>query len=120
MILLRHLAFCTWAWLALACVERNGAPTRDSHLLLTDEAVGPIPADAQRSALMRFAQVVRDTVEEGIEAIPESITVLVIRGDTVRAAIDSGRVYRLSVTSHRFRTVDSLGPGTPLGRLLRV
>jgi hypothetical protein len=59
-------------------------------------------------------------VEEGLEAIPESVRVLVVRGDTIRAVIDSGRVYRLVTTSPVSRTVDSLGPGTALSRLLRV
>jgi hypothetical protein len=35
--------------------------------------------------------VVCDTVEEGVEAMPESIIVIAMRGDTVRAAIDSDR-----------------------------
>jgi len=53
-----------------------------------------------------------------MEGIPESIAVLLVGGDTIRAAIDSGRIYRFSVRSARFRTADSLGAGTPLSRLL--
>jgi hypothetical protein len=54
-----------------------------------------------------------------MEAIPESVAVLVVRGDTVRAVHDGGRIVRLEVRTPTFRTADSLGVGTTLARLLR-
>jgi hypothetical protein len=101
------------------CAPRAADVPRTVDILITGDSVGPVPAVGTRADVARAARVIRDTVEEGHEAIPESIAVLVVHGDTVRAVIDSGRVYRLSVTSERFRTADSLGPGTPLLRLLR-
>lgn len=95
------------------------APAAQSHLVLTGDHVGPIPAATTRAQLATFARVVRDTVEEGDEAIPESVAVLAVGRDTVRAVIDSGRVYYLFVDSPHIRTHDSLGVGTQLVRLTR-
>jgi hypothetical protein len=86
--------------------------------LLTGDSVGPAIVGVGRSALSPRIKVIRDTIEEGMEGIPETIAILLVAGDTVRAAIDSGRIYRFNVTSARFRTADSLGVGTPLSRLL--
>lgn len=86
---------------------------------LSGERVGPVPVSASPAALARYARVVRDTEELGMEAIPESVAVLVVRGDTVRAVHDSGRIVRLGVSTPAFRTADSLGVGTTLARLLR-
>ena len=86
--------------------------------LLTGDSVGPAIVGVARSALSPRIKVIRDTIEEGMEGIPETIAILLVAGDTIRAAIDSGRIYRFSVTSARFRTADSLGTGTPLSRLL--
>ena len=58
-------------------------------------------------------------MELGDEAIPESVAVIVVNGDTLRAILDSARVYRIDVVTTQFRTPDSLGVGTTLGRLLR-
>jgi hypothetical protein len=95
--------------------------TRAVDAQLSGDRVGPVPVSAGASAatLARFARVVRDTEELGSEGIPESVFVLVVHSDTVRAVHDSGRIYRLDVSSPAFRTMDSLGVGTTLARLLR-
>ena len=106
--------------MCLAACTSSAPRSRDTApILITGDSIGPVPARGTAAQLRRASQVVRDTVEEGIEAVPESIIVISVRGDTVRAAMDSGRAYRLSVTSPRFRTADSIGPGTSLSRLLR-
>jgi hypothetical protein len=48
----------------------------------------------------------------------EPVLVLSFAGDTIRAGLDSGRIYRLSVRSPRFRTADSISVGTPITRFL--
>src|SRR5215831_18304537 len=93
--------------------------TRAADVQLSGDRVGPIPVIATSATLARFARVVRDTEELGEEGIPESVFVLVLRNDTVRAVHDSGLIYRLDVDSPTFRTLDSLGVGTTLARLLR-
>lgn len=100
---------------------RTTQPARraSNEALLTGDSIGPAIVGAERNALSPRVRVIRDTIEQGTEGINENITILLVAADTVRAAMDSGRIYRLSVTSPRFRTVDSLGVGTPLARLLR-
>ena len=111
--------------LAMGCGHGESPSVPDSTALraaaapLSGERVGPIPVSASPAALARYARVVRDTEELGMEAIPESVVVLVVRGDTVRAVHDSGRIYRLGVNTPSFRTSDSLGVGTTLARLLK-
>jgi len=97
--------------------DSNAARVADVHV--SGDSVGPIPVSAHPAALACFAHVVRDTEELGMEGIPESVVVLVMRGDTVRAVHDSGRIVRLGVSTPTFRTADSLGVGTTLARLLR-
>jgi hypothetical protein len=115
--------------LVLAACERTSAKDAEpgtvqsaqvasNDALLTGDSVGPAIVGVAPSALSPRIKVIRDTIEEGMEGIPETIAVLLVAGDTIRAAIDSGRIYRFSVTSARFRTADSLGAGTPLSRLL--
>ena len=94
------------------------SPKTIAETLITGDSVGPAVVGVALSALSPRIKVIRDTIEGGIEDIPERIAVLLVAGDTIRAAIDSGRIYRYSVTSPRFRTTDSVGPGTPLSRLL--
>ena len=94
------------------------AQIASNDALLTGDSVGPAIVGVARSALSPRVKVIRDTVEEGMEGIPESIAILSLAGDTIRAAIDSGRIYRFSVSSARFRTADSLGVGTPISRLV--
>ncbi|HEX7980083.1 MAG TPA: hypothetical protein VF461_15850, partial [Gemmatimonadaceae bacterium] len=91
--------------------------TTDVHLF--GDSVGPVPVSASPKELARYARVIRDTVEYGMEANPESVTVLVVAGDTLRAVYDGGHIYRLDVRTPTFRTVDSLGVGTTLARLLQ-
>jgi hypothetical protein len=86
--------------------------------LLTGDSVGAAVVGGAAKALSARVHLVRDTIELGMEAIPESIAVLVVGGDTIRGAIDSGRIYRFSVESARFRTADSLGVGSTLARFL--
>jgi hypothetical protein len=103
---------------ALGCAEQ--APTPASGALrLTGDSIGPLAVGMSRADLGRAGRVVRDTVELGDEAIPESVAVVVVGGDTVRAIVDSSRVYRIDVLTTHGRTSDSLGAGTTLGRLLR-
>ena len=40
--------------------------------------------------------------------------------DTIEAEVDSGRVWRIVLSQPRFRTIDSLGVGTSIARLLAL
>ena len=112
------LITATGATLALGCAERAPTPASAAPRLKGD-SVGPVAIGVSRTELGRAGRVVRDTMELGDEAIPESVAVVVVGGDTLRAILDSARVYRIDVTTPHVRTADSLGVGTTLARLLR-
>jgi hypothetical protein len=102
---------------AIPVVSRSPAVLSNDNLL-TGDSVGSAIVGVTQAALSSRVHFVRDTIELGMEAIPESIAVVVVGADTIRGAIDSGRIYRFSVESERFRTVDSLGVGSTLARFL--
>jgi hypothetical protein len=52
--------------------------------------------------------------------MPARIATVDVGGETVEAEIVDDKVWRLAVSSPRFRTSDSLGVGTPLARLLEL
>jgi hypothetical protein len=92
-----------------------------SFIPVTGDSVGPLSFPANRADLDRLGRVVRDTTEQGDEDISERIAIVLVDGDSVRAALNhSGQVYAYYLTSARFRTRDSIGVGTSLSQLLRV
>jgi len=121
----RRSAWFLAALLAVECGHEEPASVPDSTALravdaqLSGERVGPVPVSASPASLARYARVVRDTEELGSEGIAESVVVLAVRSDTVRAVHDSGRIYRMDVNTLTFRTADSLGVGTTIARLLK-
>lgn len=84
------------------------------------DGIGALRIGATVDSVRRSCRVVRDTTEMRAEGLPVRILAVAALGDTVEAEVDSGRVWRIAVTSARFRTTDSLGVGVPIGRLLAV
>lgn len=64
--------------------------------------------------------VVRDTVVPDGEGTTVRKVFVALARDTIAATIVDGRVWRIEVSSPGLRTPDSLGVGTPLGRLLEM
>jgi hypothetical protein len=54
------------------------------------------------------------------EGQPERILVVAFGSDSAIVEVDSTHVWRIGVRSPHFRTLDSLGVGTSLGRLLAL
>src|SRR4051812_48970444 len=96
---------------------KASVPVRNEFLITTD-SIGPAILGSTRSTLSPRLKIVRDTLEIVFEDMTDSVLVLGFSGDTIRAGIDSGRVNRLTVTSPRFRTADSISVGTPITRFL--
>jgi hypothetical protein len=69
---------------------------------------------------LRKCKVVRDTVVPGGEGTMARKVFIALGPDTIAAEIVEGRVWRIEVSSPGIRTVDSLGVGTPLRRLLEM
>jgi hypothetical protein len=86
--------------------------------LITADSIGPAILGTAPSALSARLKIIRDTLEIVFEDMTDSVLVLGFSGDTIRAGIDSGRINRLTVTSPRFRTADSISVGTPITRFL--
>lgn len=69
---------------------------------------------------LRKCSIVRDTVVQEDEGGKARMVSIAFATDTIRAQIVDGRVWRIEVSSPGIRTVDSLGVGTPLNRLLQM
>jgi hypothetical protein len=69
---------------------------------------------------LRKCNVVRDTVVQEDEGGKARKVFIALAADTIAAGIRDGRVWRIEVSSPGARTVDSLGVGTPLSRLLQM
>lgn len=97
--------------------------------ILRDEGIGKLRIGTPFDSIAGSCPVMRDTTMIGAEGMParkvyllflaDSIGAKVV-ADTVEAEVVNDRVWRISVTSPRFRTADSLGVGTPLSRLLQL
>jgi hypothetical protein len=83
------------------------------------ERVGKIAIGDPVESLTK-CHVVRDTVVQAGEGTTARKVFIALAADTVAAEIVDGRVWRIEVSSPAVRTVDSLGVGTPLRRLLQM
>jgi len=88
--------------------------------VLDGNGIGAVRIGMEVDSVKARCVVARDTVELRSEGEPERILVVVFGSDSVTAEVDSAHVWRLEIRSPRFRTLDSLGVGTPLGTLLAL
>jgi hypothetical protein len=88
--------------------------------ILTDERAGPLRIGATIDSVHALCPVLRDTTVTDMEGMPSRRLSVAVAGDSIEAEIVDGKVWRLSVTSPRFRSVDSLGVGTSISRLKQV
>lgn len=106
-----------------------GPPLFCGEAILRDEGIGKLRIGAPFDSIVGSCPVMRDTTMIGAEGMPsrriyllflaDSVGTKVV-ADTVGAEVVNDRVWRISVTSPRIRTADSLGVGTPLSRLLQL
>ena len=87
---------------------------------LTGNGVGPIRLGMSVDSIKALCHVVRDTVQRGLEGMPERTMIVAFPPDMVEAEIVDGRLWRLDITSPAFRTSDSLGVGSTLSEFLRL
>ena len=78
-----------------------------------ERGIGVLQVGAPVELLDERCRVVKDTVVTGIEGMAGRRLYIVIQGDTVAAEIEQDTVWRVRLTTDRFRTGDSLGVGTP-------
>jgi hypothetical protein len=88
--------------------------------VITDEGIGELRIGTTVESVRQKCTVVSDTTALGAEGMPARKLGVALARDTVEAEIVDGRVWRIAVHSPRLRTVDSLGVGTTLARLLQL
>ena len=88
--------------------------------IVRDEGIGKLRIGTPVDSIAASCPVLRDTTMIGAEGMPSRKLVVLFSRDTVEAEIVNNRIWRVSLVSPRYRTVDSLGVGTPLSRLLQL
>jgi hypothetical protein len=89
-----------------------------ANVALTEAGVGGVHVGQPVAELRKVCRVIDDTNDLGDEGRSERLLAIRVGQDTVAVTIDSGRVWRINVTSSRLSTADSIHVGVPLGRLL--
>jgi hypothetical protein len=87
---------------------------------LSGNGAGPIRVGMSVDSIKTLCHVARDTVQRGLEGMPERRIIVAFPPDMVEAEIVDGRLWRLDITSPAFRTTDSLGVGSTLSEFLRL
>jgi hypothetical protein len=91
-----------------------GTPVVDGN------GVGAVRIGMEADSVKAHCVVARDSVELRSEGQPERVLVVTFGSDSATLELDSTHVWRIEILSPRFRTVDSLGVGTPLKALLAL
>ena len=87
--------------------------------LLTDGGVGKVRIGTRVDSLESQCRVLKDALQPGPEGTTERRVTVGFAEDSLEAEIVDDRVWRLDITSPRFRTADSLAVGSTLGDLLK-
>ena len=87
--------------------------------VLTEKGIGELTEGRPVAQIRELCDVISDTRERGVEGMMEHVLVTRIAGEPVRSSITDSRIWRIEITSPRFRTSDSLGVDTPLRRIAR-
>ena len=85
---------------------------------ITGAGIGALRIGATVDSVRVSCPVVHDSVEIRAEGMPARIIDVVLGADTIEAEIVGDRVWRIAVDRPGLTTADSLGVGTPLGKLL--
>jgi hypothetical protein len=96
----------------------SGSLCADS--VVSGEGIGSLRIGITVADIAKSCRILRDTVALADEGLPSRLLTVAVGRDTLTAEVDSGRVWRISVSQTRFRTADSLRVGTSLARLLAL
>lgn len=96
--------------------QRAAATSPCSDHTISDEGVGPVQLGLDVDSVSRVCQVARDTVQQDQEGNPSRRVSVLVGADTVVAEVDSGRVWRLNVSSPAF-SIGDIRVGSPLPSL---
>ena len=87
---------------------------------MSGSGIGDLRIGLSVASVHAACRVIRDTTRLASEGQTARMISISFPGETIEAEIVKDKVWRIEVTSRRFRTADSLGVGTPLTRLLAL
>lgn len=86
--------------------------------VITTNGIGRLKIGMAADSVKGQCNVISDTVRAGPEGMSQRVLVVAFGHDLVDAEIVNDRVWRLDVRSPAFQTADSVGVGSPIGKLL--
>lgn len=101
----------------VAATPDDVRPTCDQYQF-TDNSVGPVRVGDPRESVRSRCIVLNDSTAQQGEGGVRGKVVVGVNGSPLEVEIADDRVYRLAVSDTLFRTMDGLGPGTAVTRLL--
>ena len=82
--------------------------------------IGVLRPGTRVSELRERCDVVRDTTVRGVEGMPARMIVVALGADSAVAEIQDDSVWRVRLTSRRYRSENGIGIGTPARRLAEL
>lgn len=90
----------------------------DSRTVLSDSGIGALRIGATADQVKAQCTVLSDTtLEQGAEGMPQRLMTVVTGSVNTVAEIEGGAVWRIRISSPRYRTADSLGVGSTVAQL---
>lgn len=94
-----------------------GVPSGETPVL-SDQGIGELRHNRTVTEIAASGcEIISDGEQRGQEGMMERAVVVRVAGEPVRTVVTNDRIFRIEVTTPRFRTADSLGVDTPLSRI---
>lgn len=84
---------------------------------LEEDGIGELKQGRPVSEVAALCDVISDAEQRGQEGMMERVLIVSVAGESIRSVVQDDRIFRIEVSTPRFRTADSLGVDTPLSRI---
>lgn len=88
--------------------------------MITDDGLAELKLGQSVEDVRKICEVFSESDQPGQEGTTDHILAVRVGDEIVPATIVNGRVWRIEVTTPRFRTADSLGIDTPLQKIAQM